>query len=149
MMAVGCVCVYMCVCVCACAHSVLSLCDPTALQPARFLCPWDFPVKDIGGSCHFLLQGIFQTQGSNLHLLCLLPWQVDSLPLAPAKKLKATRWWNQVGLRVGVGDLQCFCIYIHWNLLIYFFGLPLFTIQSDSSRMEFVQQKGLLGCTFT
>ena len=31
--------------------------------------------------CHFPLQGIFLTQGSNPHLLCLLPWQVDSLPL--------------------------------------------------------------------
>ena len=31
--------------------------------------------------CHFLLQGIFQTQGSNLHLLHLLHWQADSLPL--------------------------------------------------------------------
>ena len=29
--------------------------------------------------CHFLLQGIFLTQGSNLHLLCLLHWQVDSI----------------------------------------------------------------------
>ena len=27
--------------------------------------------------CHFLLQGIFSTQGSNL---CFLLWQVDSLP---------------------------------------------------------------------
>ena len=26
----------------------------------------------------FLTQGIFLTQGSNLHLLCLLRWQVDS-----------------------------------------------------------------------
>ena len=114
-----------CVRVYACAHSVLSLCDPTALQPARFLCPWDFPVKDIGGSCHFLLQGIFQTQGSKLHLLCLLRWQGDSLALVPAETFKATRWWNRVGLRVGGGDLQCSCIYIHWNLLIYFFVLPL------------------------
>ena len=31
--------------------------------------------------CHFLLQGIFLTQGSNPHLLCLLHWQVNSLPL--------------------------------------------------------------------
>ena len=30
--------------------------------------------------CHVLLQGIFQTQGSNPHLLCLLHWQVGSLP---------------------------------------------------------------------
>ena len=30
---------------------------------------------------HLLLQGIFPTQRSNLYLLCLLHWQVDSLPL--------------------------------------------------------------------
>ena len=34
-------------------------------------------------SCHVLLQGTFPTQGSNPHLLGLLHWQVDSLPLAP------------------------------------------------------------------
>ena len=33
-----------------------------------------------GAGCHFLLQGIFPTQGSNPHLLCLLYWQVNSLP---------------------------------------------------------------------
>ena len=32
--------------------------------------------------CYFLLQGIFLTQGSNLRLLCLLHWQVSSLPPA-------------------------------------------------------------------
>ena len=31
--------------------------------------------------CHFLLQGIFPAQGSNLHLPCLLCWQAGSLPL--------------------------------------------------------------------
>ena len=36
---------------------------------ARLLCPQDFPVKNTGTACHFLLQGIFLTQGSNLHLL--------------------------------------------------------------------------------
>ena len=29
------------------------------------------------------LQGIFPTQGSKLHLSCLLHWQADSLPLVP------------------------------------------------------------------
>ena len=39
--------------------------------------------------CHSLLQGIFLTQGLNLHLLCLLHWQVSSLPLAqPGKPSK-------------------------------------------------------------
>ena len=32
--------------------------------------------------CHFLLQGIFPTQGSNLCLLHLLQWQAGSLPLS-------------------------------------------------------------------
>ena len=32
--------------------------------------------------CLFLLQGIFPTQGQNLHLLCLLHGQADSLPLS-------------------------------------------------------------------
>ena len=34
--------------------------------PARFLCPWDSPGKNTGVGCHFPLQGIFLTQGSNL-----------------------------------------------------------------------------------
>ena len=49
--------------------------------PARLLCPWDSPDKNTGVGCHFLLQGIFLTQGSNLCLLHLLHWQGDSLPL--------------------------------------------------------------------
>ena len=45
------------------------------------LCPWNFPGKNTGVSCHFLHQGIFLTQGSNLCLSHLLHWQVDYLPL--------------------------------------------------------------------
>ena len=36
--------------------------------------------------CHALLQGIFLTHGSNIHLLHLLPWQVSSLTLVPLGK---------------------------------------------------------------
>ena len=36
---------------------------------ARPLCPWNFPGKHPGVGCHFFLQGIFPTQGLNLHLL--------------------------------------------------------------------------------
>ena len=49
------------------------------MEPTKLLCPGDFPDKNAGMSCHFLLQGIFPTQGLNPHLLC---WQVDSLPLS-------------------------------------------------------------------
>ena len=41
----------------------------------QLLCPWDSPGKNTGVGCHFILQGIFPTQGSNLRLLCLLHWQ--------------------------------------------------------------------------
>ena len=52
------------------------------------LCPWDSPGKNTGVSCHALFQGIFLTQGSNPHLLCLQHWQACSLPLAPPGKPK-------------------------------------------------------------
>ena len=42
---------------------------PHGLQPARLLCLWNFPGQNIGLGCHFLLQGIFETQGLNPHLL--------------------------------------------------------------------------------
>ena len=45
------------------AHSCPTLCNP--MEPARLPCPWDFPGKNTGVGCHFLLQGIFLTQGSN------------------------------------------------------------------------------------
>ena len=41
---------------------------PPELQPTRLLCPWDSPGKTTGLICHFLLQGIFPTQGLNLVL---------------------------------------------------------------------------------
>ena len=49
----------------------------------------DSPGKNTGACCHFLLQGIFPTQGSNPHLL---HWQVGSLPLShlgsPSKSIQ-------------------------------------------------------------
>ena len=60
---------------------------PYGLQPAKLLCPWDFPGKNTGVGCHDLLQGIFLTQGLNSHLLHFLRWQVDSSPLTPPGKI--------------------------------------------------------------
>ena len=41
--------------------------DPMDCSPPS--CPWNFPGKNTGVGCHFLLSGIFPTQGPNLHLL--------------------------------------------------------------------------------
>ena len=75
---------YTYICVFVYTHVCAQLCltlQSHELQPARLLCPWDFPGKDTGVGCHFWLQGIFLTQGSKPCLLHLLNWQVDSLPL--------------------------------------------------------------------
>ena len=42
--------------------------------------------------CHSLFQGILPTQGLNLCLLCLLHWQVGSLPPAPPGKPNVIRY---------------------------------------------------------
>ena len=44
---------------------------PSGLQPTRLLCPWDSLSRNTGVGCHALLQGIFQIQGVNPHLLHL------------------------------------------------------------------------------
>ena len=56
---------------------------PCGMKPrgksARLLWLWAFPSKNTGVGCHFLLHGIFRTQGLNL---CLLHWQADSWTLS-------------------------------------------------------------------
>ena len=54
-----------------------------------------FPGKNTGVVCHFLHQGIFLTQGSNLRLL---PWQADPLPPShqenPIYLGSRANWWE-------------------------------------------------------
>ena len=67
-------------------QSCLTLHDLMEVYPARFLCPWESPGKNTGVGCCALLQGTFPTHGLYLRHLCLLRWQVGSLPLAPLVK---------------------------------------------------------------
>ena len=46
----------------SCVSDSVQLCG---LWPAKILCPWYFPGKNTRVGCHFLLQGIFWTQGLN------------------------------------------------------------------------------------
>ena len=48
------------------AQPCSTLCDP--MDCTTLFCPWDFPSKNTGVGCHFLLQRIFLTQGLNLSL---------------------------------------------------------------------------------
>ena len=72
------------VCACALSHVWLFVAPWTVAQQSPL--STGLPGKNTVVDCHFLLQGIFPTYGSNLCLLCLLHWQMDSLPLVPSGK---------------------------------------------------------------
>ena len=55
-------------------------------SPPRSSVHGDSAGKNTGVGCHFLLQGIFPTQGLIPSFLCLLHWQMGSLPLAQPGK---------------------------------------------------------------
>ena len=83
---------------------------------ARLLCPWNFPDKNIGVSCHFFLQGIFRTQGLNLCVLGLLIDRVTEelwmrvrdvvrqeaviKTIPKKKKCKKTTWLSEENLKI-------------------------------------------------
>ena len=49
-----------------CVYSIMSnSLQPHGLKLTRLLLPWDFPGKNTGVGCHFLLQEIFLIQGLN------------------------------------------------------------------------------------
>ena len=84
------------------AQSCLTFFDTHRLWPARLLCPWKSPGKNTGVGCHFLLQGIFSTKGSNSGLMhyrrmlyCLSYYtifQFSSVQLLSHVRFFATSW---------------------------------------------------------
>ena len=73
-----------------CSHSVTSVVfnslRPHGLSSTRLLRPWDFPGKDTGVGCHFLLHRIFPTQGSNVWEqagLTFIEWPNDWIRKGP------------------------------------------------------------------
>ena len=50
---------------CRQAQLCLTLCNPMACSRTGSSCPWNFPFRNTGVGGHFLLQGVFPTQGSN------------------------------------------------------------------------------------
>ena len=59
------------------------------MQPAKLLCPWDSPGKNIGVGCHFILLGNLPDPG-------MVPkspaWQADSLPWSHQGQVAKERW---------------------------------------------------------
>ena len=101
--------IFTCMCTCVLSCFSLSLCDPMDYSPPGSSVHGDSLRNNTGVDCHALLQGIFKTQGWNLCLLCLLHWQVGSLPLAPPGKPYMC-----------VCVCVCVCIYI-WHIYNFIF----------------------------
>ena len=68
-----------CCLLCMCTQSHSTLYNPMDSSLPGFSVPANSPGKNTEVGCHFLLQGIFLSQGSNPCLLHLLHWQADSL----------------------------------------------------------------------
>ena len=137
-----------CVCVCVCTHMLkcVQLCSLMNLTRSPY--PWNFPGKNTGVGCHFLLQGIFPTQGLNSPLLCLLHCQVDSLPLVPPRKQKVL-FLNFWGITI-LFSIAAAPIYIPinsvWRLLLFYIlsdtGHFLFFYNSHTNRCEMISYNG-------
>ena len=60
--------------------------QPFGLQHTRLLYPWDFSGKNTGVGCHFLLQGIIPSSGTEPAFPVSLVLQADFLPAKPLGK---------------------------------------------------------------
>ena len=90
--------------------------------PVRLPYPWGFSGKNTRVGCHFLLQGIFPSQGSNPGLLCLLHCRQILYHWVPGKLKEASESrsvmsdslrphglyspWNSPGQNTGMGSLS-------------------------------------------
>ena len=91
--------------------------------------------QNTGVGCHFLLQGIFLTQGSNPHLLSLLHWQVDSLPLHHLGSLAGHSKCVLPRCSAGQSDLGFNFFFLFKNLVPLFFFLVILRELSAPVRL--------------
>ena len=57
--------------VCVCVLSHVWLFTTTWTMPTRLLCPWEFPGKNTGEGCHFLLPGVLPDPRDQIHISCI------------------------------------------------------------------------------
>ena len=90
-----------------CFCCLVSKSCPTLLRPPGLLCLGDSPGGNPGVGCHFLLQGIFSTQGSNPRLLCLLRCRWILYPLSHQG---SPTWVRHVGKLTHLPESPCSCL---------------------------------------
>ena len=110
------------------------LCNPMNRSPPRY------SVHGIlhGMGCHALLQRIFLTQGLNLHLLCLLHWQLVSSPPVPPGKPMGCHGTQQVqSQQVLVTFLVSMCVFS----CVWLFEAPWTLAHQAALSIEFSRQE--------
>ena len=98
-----------------------------------------FSRQNTGVGCHFLLQEIFLTYGSKLHLLHLIHWQADSLPLAAPGKpwvqiLNLKSMWEESTLIIYLHEIIFFSAFNHFIEIYSIF--PMYAMSSFSYESE-------------
>ena len=126
--------------VCVCPVVSYSL-WPHGLWPTRLSCPWDSPSKNTGVSCHFLIQGIFQTQGLSPCLSCLLHcrqilyhWSTGEA----SYQFKSPRWASKRGGFCSECSF-CFVLFLNkskktkWQMLWLYFCLFVILLSGEEN----------------
>ena len=124
---------------------------PRGLESTRLLCPWNFPGKNTGVGWHFLLQGIFLTQGSNPGLphcrqmlyplshqgsCCALDQRLKILQSLRGRNLSRQVWLSGISLLMGwSGGTQIPRLSQH----------PGWTLWSEVQHSCFPNRRGLSG----
>ena len=99
--------------VCLVAQLYPTLCDLMNYSPPGSSFYEIFQARILQWVAILFSRGVFPTQRSNSHLLCLLHWQADSLPLSPLGSLTV------FGVLVK-GKLDFFCIVSFYSILFHF-----------------------------
>ena len=89
---------------------------PCGWQPARLLCPWDFPGENTGVGCPFFLQRIFLTQGLKPCLLCLLAWAGGFFTTSATWEAPSTYCTPRVIVTVIMTIGDCWQLHLHARL---------------------------------
>ena len=94
--------------------------QPHELQPIRLLSPQTFSGKNTGMGCHFLLQGIFPTQGASKDFLSRASLRQRHWPWALSKKLLRAVYQKPGKSLILLKDHQQFASLRRWDLLAVF-----------------------------
>ena len=110
-----------------------------------------FSRQEYWSGLHTLLQGIFPIQGLNPHLLCLLHWQANSLPLVPPGKpllshskhqfMKFWKWEKMQSLLLESQNILVL-ISCHWLGQATIQGPPSWTVLEDGRTTGFQIRSG-------